>query len=119
MICKNCRKEIDDKAVICVHCGCLTTDNKDIAEILSQCRPSTPTSNYQRLGSCAKFFMILSCIIYGLTIIPLLWMIPMTASLSKKLKTNEEISIGFKICVLLFCNQISGIILLCMNNYAI
>lgn len=30
MICKNCGKEIDDKAVICVHCGCLTTDNKDV-----------------------------------------------------------------------------------------
>lgn len=24
MFCKNCGKEIDDKAVICVHCGCAT-----------------------------------------------------------------------------------------------
>lgn len=24
MFCKNCGKEVDDKAVICVHCGCAT-----------------------------------------------------------------------------------------------
>lgn len=24
MFCKNCGKEIDDKAVVCVHCGCAT-----------------------------------------------------------------------------------------------
>ncbi|MBQ8848071.1 MAG: TM2 domain-containing protein [Candidatus Gastranaerophilales bacterium] len=24
MFCKNCGKEIDDKAVVCIHCGCAT-----------------------------------------------------------------------------------------------
>ena len=24
MFCKNCGKEIDDKAVICIYCGCAT-----------------------------------------------------------------------------------------------
>ena len=116
MICKNCGKEIDDKAVICVHCGCLTTDNKDVKEIISESQQSKKDEHYQRLGYWAKFFMILSCICYGFTIIPLLWMIPMTTTLSRKLQNNEEISVGFKICVFLFCNQISGVILLCMNN---
>ena len=27
MFCKNCGQEIDDKAVVCIHCGC-ATDNK-------------------------------------------------------------------------------------------
>lgn len=26
MFCKNCGKEIDDKAVVCIHCGCATVD---------------------------------------------------------------------------------------------
>ena len=28
MFCSNCGKEIDDKAVICVHCGCSTQNSK-------------------------------------------------------------------------------------------
>ena len=24
MFCKNCGKEIDDKAIVCIHCGCAT-----------------------------------------------------------------------------------------------
>ena len=24
MICKNCGKEVDNKALICIHCGCAT-----------------------------------------------------------------------------------------------
>ena len=27
MYCSNCGKEIDDKAVVCVHCGCATNNN--------------------------------------------------------------------------------------------
>lgn len=26
MFCKNCGKEIDDKAVVCIHCGCSTVE---------------------------------------------------------------------------------------------
>lgn len=29
MFCSNCGKEIDDKAVICIHCGCTTSNVKD------------------------------------------------------------------------------------------
>lgn len=27
MYCSNCGKEIDDKAVVCVHCGCATNNS--------------------------------------------------------------------------------------------
>ena len=29
MFCKNCGKEIDDNAAICIHCGCATDTKKD------------------------------------------------------------------------------------------
>ena len=28
MYCRNCGKEIDDKAVICIHCGCAVMENQ-------------------------------------------------------------------------------------------
>lgn len=31
MFCSNCGKEIDDKAVVCVNCGCIVSNNKTIA----------------------------------------------------------------------------------------
>ena len=34
MFCQNCGKEIDDNAVICVHCGCeVKQGNKNIPDI--------------------------------------------------------------------------------------
>ncbi len=32
MFCKNCGKEIDDKAVVCVHCGVATSEGGLIAD---------------------------------------------------------------------------------------
>lgn len=29
MFCSNCGKEIDDKAVICIHCGCATKNQPE------------------------------------------------------------------------------------------
>ncbi len=49
-------------------------------------------------------------------LIPLAWCIPMTISLSKKVKNREPISTAFKVCTLLFVNIISGICLLCAKN---
>ncbi len=31
MYCPNCGKEIDDKAIICIHCGCATPNSQIIA----------------------------------------------------------------------------------------
>ena len=48
--------------------------------------------------------------------VPLFWCIPMTVSLSKKLKNNQPISVGFKVCTLIFVNIVSGIVLLCRKE---
>ena len=33
MYCKNCGNEINDKAAICIHCGCATGNNNSIEEL--------------------------------------------------------------------------------------
>lgn len=121
MYCKNCGNQVDEKAVICTQCGCLT----DLGEKLNlnQQQPTTNQntstsggkSSKDTLGMVAKILMIISCVFMGFYIIPLCWTIPMTISLSNKLKNNEPISTGFAVCTLLFVNTIAGILLLCMK----
>lgn len=49
-------------------------------------------------------------------LIPLYWCIPMTIIYFKKVKNNEPISVGFKICSLLFVSLIGGVLMLCDNE---
>lgn len=60
----------------------------------------------------AKVFMLISCIGVGWTLIPLIWMIPMTLKVWHAHDKGESLSVGFKICVLLFVNTVAGILLL-------
>ena len=122
MYCKNCGNQVDDKAVICTKCGCLT----DLGEKMNfnqqnpthkSTQKSENTANTNNtLGLIAKILMIISTVACGFYIIPLAWMLPMTINLSNKLKNNEPISVGFKICILLFVNTIAGVLLLCMKD---
>lgn len=101
MYCKNCGKEIDDKAVICVGCGCAVESNEQVITM--------PESTI--IQTIVKVFMVLSCIAAGLVIIPLIWTIPMTVHYFKATKENRPVSIAFKICSLLFVNMIPGILM--------
>ena len=129
MYCKNCGHQVDDKAVICTQCGCLTdfgeklNFNQNNQAQTNQPTPVQPTNQTstssnsdETLGTIAKVLAIVSTVILGLYIIPLAWMLPMTISLSNKLNNKEPISIGFKICILLFVNTIAGILLLCRKG---
>ncbi len=125
--CQHCGAEIEDDAVICVHCGCATNDGKE------------KSANKSNLGKIALIFMILGCVgtplsvlsqvldllssntviaIIGIVcgLLPLAWCIPMTIIYSRKLKNNESVGTGFKICTLLFVNIIAGILMLCMPS---
>lgn len=51
-------------------------------------------------------------------LVPLAWCIPMTVVVHRRLRDKQPIGTGFKICVLLFCNVVSGILLLCMKDEA-
>jgi uncharacterized membrane protein YvbJ len=99
--CSHCGKELDDDAIICVNCGC-TAPNSD--------EKKAKVSNGLRIA--AKILMIISTVAMGFLIIPLIWCIPMTVTYCNKIKNNEPISIGFKICILLFVDVIAGILLL-------
>ena len=68
------------------------------------------------LATAAKIFMIISTVIMGLYLIPLAWCLPMTISYNKKIKNNQPIGIGFKICCLLFVSVPAGIFMLCDKN---
>lgn len=57
-------------------------------------------------------FSLIATISYAILLIPLAWMIPMTIKIYKAVKGEENLSTGFKVCVLIFNNLFSGIFLL-------
>ncbi len=61
----------------------------------------------------AFIFCLLSTIAYGWLLIPLIWCIPMTIKVYKAYKGEVTLSVGFKVCTLLFVSLIGGILLLC------
>lgn len=56
---------------------------------------------------------IASLIAAAIFLIPLLWIVPMTKAYTRKVKNGERVSIGFKVCTLLFCGVLAGIFMLC------
>lgn len=61
----------------------------------------------------AFIFCLLSTIACGWLLIPLIWCIPMTIKVYKAYKGEATLSVGFKVCTLLFVSLIGGILLLC------
>lgn len=64
----------------------------------------------------AFIFCILTTVTAGWALIPLIWCIPMTVSVYKYYKGEKDLSVGFKVCVLIFVNLIAGILLLCDDS---
>ena len=108
--CVHCGAEVNPQAVVCVHCGC---------SIEGMPRPNKTTSSNSSdiMKTLIKVFMILG-IVSGASffLIPLIWCIPMFLKVNRYLKGEEELTTGFKICVLLFVNVIAGVLLLVDEN---
>ncbi len=102
--CPHCGAEVNDDAVVCVSCG------RQIPQANSN------SEDNSTLSTVAKVFLILGCISIGWCLIPLIWCIPITVSIFKKLNTHQPIGTGLKVCALLFVSLIGGIILLCMKD---
>lgn len=98
--CQHCGAQLLDEAVICPSCGCPVETRQSL-------------SDQKIIRTIAKVFMLLSCIGCGFFIIPLLWMIPMTVHYWKSVDNNTPVTLGFKICSLIFVNPISGVLMLC------
>lgn len=123
--CKNCGKQIEDDAKFCPYCGSSTSNDKNdeyttdegfVDQTMYQKKIHVKKGN-ETIRLIAFIFMILSCVSYGVFLIPLIWLVPMTIKVYNAYKdTTYELSVGFKVCTLLFCNFVSGILLLCDNN---
>lgn len=58
----------------------------------------------------------ISACLFSFYVVPLFWMVPMTISTWGIKKGKKKNTAAFGICTLLFCNQISGILLLCSTK---
>ena len=102
--CQKCGKEIADEAVICPGCGCAVSNEK------------SEKGGNDGLAVASKIFLILACIGQGFLILPLAWCLPITISICNRMKRNEPVGTGLKVCALLFVNLIAGILLLCRSD---
>ncbi len=68
---------------------------------------------FTSLGNVAYIFMVIFTVIGAFALLPMAWMIPMTIHYKK---TFGKVGVGFKVCALLFCGLIPGILMLCDND---
>ncbi len=104
--CQKCGAEIHEDAVVCTKCGCSVSTEKKTREV----------GGNDGLAIASKIFLILGCVAQGWLILPLAWCLPITISICDKMKRNESVGVGFKVCALLFVNLIGGILLLCRSD---
>ena len=105
--CRSCGNELFDEAVVCPKCG----------RVVKGAKNPVTAGEPSELKTVANVFMIIGCAV-GATafLIPLAWCLPMTITYNKKIEQGESISVGFKVCCLLFVSAIAGILMLCDNE---
>ena len=105
--CQHCGKEVNEEAVVCVNCGCAIKPHTEL-----NAEKGSP------LKTAIKVFLIISTVLGSIYFfcIPLAWCLPMTLNYFNKEKRGESVSIGFKICTLLFVSLIAGILMMCDND---
>lgn len=106
LFCRHCGKELKQGQKVCMGCGCAVKSENNQTQI-----HNVDKNENETFYLIAKILMIISCVASAMYILPLCWMIPMTVSFCNKVKNKEPISVGFKVCILLFVNTISGILL--------
>ena len=113
--CTRCGTQLVDEAVICTGCGCAVTPTQSLVEVETKATPPRDSG----LVVTAKIMMILGTIFNAFTffLIPLAWCIPMTVVYFKKIKENQPIGTGFKVCSLLFVSLLGGILMLCDSEH--
>lgn len=102
--CQKCGREIMDETVICPGCGCNVSKKK------------SGNGGNDGLAVASKVFLILGCVLHGCLLISLAWCLPITISICNKMKANEPVGTGLKVCSLLFVSLIGGILLLCRSD---
>jgi len=132
--CIHCGSQILPEAVICPKCGCAVGKNK---------RNVSEADKSRILQLVTKIFMMIalgSCIVNGIgailtsglfvvglgqlefsytiftSLIPLVWIIPMTMHYFKATKNKQPITTGFKVCTLIFVSFVAGILMFCESS---
>lgn len=117
--CSNCGTQLSDNAAFCSGCGSRIEQPAYQANYQPNYQPAyvaqTPKKD-DTMSIVVKVFLILGCVAQGWAILPLAWCLPITITIFNRLRDNQPISTGLKICTLLFVNLIAGICLLCMND---
>ena len=132
--CTKCGNQIADESTFCPVCGAQVAAPQAAPQVAPQ-QPEQPYAQPQQyyapqqpayyapvkqesgLTTAAKILMIVGTVFMGFYLIPLAWCIPMTVIYFRKLKNNEPISTGFKVCCLLFVSLIGGILMLCDKEH--
>ncbi len=97
---------------VCLNCG-ETYENIN-SWFCPKCKKALKTKGYWSwYVAGAGVFMIISCIIFGILLVPLIWLIPMTIKIFKRRTSIEKLSMFFKIGVLLLGNFLAGVLLIC------
>ncbi|MCD8040209.1 MAG: zinc ribbon domain-containing protein [Clostridia bacterium] len=107
MFCKNCGQEIDDKAVMCPHCGAAT----DVAATAAPAANPNAKKRSTGVALAAKVFIIIGMVFGCWMILPLIF-----GGIALSQMGKGKPSVGIGVCVLLFCNLIGGILLLCSDE---
>lgn len=104
--CPQCGAQLEDTATFCSQCGCTVG-----APVVAGQQP-VELKKMTGLQTAAFVFMILGTVFLASGLIPLAWCIPMMISYKKKIETGQPVSVGFKICTLIFVSLIAGILML-------
>lgn len=83
------------------------------AQASATAQPIYPVNDTKRTLSLVNFILcVITCVGVGWTIVPLIWMIPMTVHSWGIYKGAKPNTTTFGVCTLLFVNLVGGILLL-------
>ena len=103
--CQRCGTPLQDDAKFCENCGAATG-----AVVTASAQDNTQLKG---LKLAAYVLMIVGTIATSIPLVfPLAWCIPMTVAYYNKVTSNQPVSVGFKVCSLLFVSTIAGILML-------
>ena len=121
--CTQCGTQVEDDAKFCPSCGHRFADQPEsvAASLKSDNNAQETRSNKgKRDNSMCQVgfvFCVISCVLWGFALIPLIWMIPLTVMVYNAIKENKPIGVGLKVVVLLFVSLIGGILLLVGDDF--
>ena len=135
--CTHCGNQILNEAEVCPKCGCAVNEVKKVSNI-------SDIEKSKIFQLIAKIFMLIAlagCFVDAIrtlltsiwnvigggvfentykiivSLIPLIWIIPMTIHYFKVTSRKQSVGLAFKVCTLIFVNLVAGVLMLCETNY--